>query len=192
VHNADSLPDLFGREAPEGFRYSPDFVTHTSEAALLAQVKTLPFRDFEFHGFVGKRRVVSFGWRYDFNGGGLNKTEDMPDFLLPLRLGAAAFANLPAEDLQHVLITEYGPGAAIGWHRDRAVFGDVVGISLSSSCIFRLRRKHGTRWQRTNLTVEPRSIYLLQGPSRTDWEHSIPAVTSPRYSITFRNVLSGG
>ena len=84
------------------------------------------------------------------------------------------------------------PGAAIGWHRDRSVFGDVVGISLLSSCTFRLRRKQGARWQRANLTVEPRSIYLLRGPSRTEWEHSIPAVNTLRYSITFRNVLDRG
>jgi hypothetical protein len=30
---------------------------------------------------------------------------------------------------------------------------------------------------------------LLRGPSRTEWEHSIPGVESLRYSITFRNVL---
>ena len=43
--------------------------------------EVLPFKEFEFHGFTGKRRTVSFGWRYDFNGGGLSKTEDMPDVL---------------------------------------------------------------------------------------------------------------
>jgi hypothetical protein len=36
--------------------------------------------------------------------------------------------------------------------------------------------------------MEPQSIYLLRGPSRK-WEHSIPAVTSLRYSFTFWNVL---
>jgi len=36
--------------------------------------------------------------------------------------------------------------------------------------------------------AEPRSAYLLSGPARTTWEHSIPPVTSLRYSITFRNV----
>jgi alkylated DNA repair dioxygenase AlkB len=69
------------------------------------------------------------------------------------------------------------------------VFGDVVGISLLSPCTFRLRLKTGNRWERRNLAAEPRSIYLLRGPSRTEWEHSIPGVDSLRYSITFRNVL---
>ena len=54
---------------------------------------------------------MSFGWRYDFNGGGLQKTDDMPPFLMPLRERAAAFAGLDPNDLQHVLLTEYRPGA---------------------------------------------------------------------------------
>jgi alkylated DNA repair dioxygenase AlkB len=150
----------------------------------------LPFRDFEFQGYVGKRRVVSFGWQYDFNTRELRRTEDMPSFLLLLRERAAAFAGVPASELQHVLITEYGPGAAIGWHKDKAVFGEVVGISLLSSCTFRLRRKAGATWERASLVAEPGSAYLLRGASRTEWEHSIPAVESLRYSITFRNLRS--
>jgi alkylated DNA repair dioxygenase AlkB len=89
-------------------------------------MEKLPFREFEFHGFTGKRRIVSFGWRYDFNGGGLTRTEDMPSFLSGFRARAEAFAGIAAGGLQQVLITEYAPGAAIGWHKDRSVFGDVV------------------------------------------------------------------
>jgi alkylated DNA repair dioxygenase AlkB len=85
-------------------------------------------------------------------------------------------------------LTEYPPGAAIGWHKDRSVFGDVVGISLLSPCQFRLRRKAANGWQRASIVAEPRSAYLLRGPARTDWEHSIPAVGGLRYSITFRNL----
>jgi alkylated DNA repair dioxygenase AlkB len=182
--------DLFGDDAlPRGFRYQEDFLNSGEEQSLLQHIKPLPFREFEFHGFTGKRRIVSFGWRYDFNGGGLTKTEDMPEFLSGLRSRAESFADIASGALQQVLITEYAPGAAIGWHKDRSVFGDVVGISLLSPCTFRLRLKAGDRWQRRNLTAEPRSIYLLRGPARSEWEHSIPGVESLRYSITFRNVL---
>jgi alkylated DNA repair dioxygenase AlkB len=112
----------------------------------------------------------------------------MPGFLLSIRDKAAGFANILPETLQQVLVTEYASGAAIGWHKDRSVFGDVVGISLLSLCTFRLRRKAGTKWERRNLTAEPRSVYLLHGPSRQEWEHSIPAVDQLRYSLTFRNI----
>jgi alkylated DNA repair dioxygenase AlkB len=188
---SDSLTfDLFGEHAlPEGFRYQPGFLSEDEERLLLDHIRDLPFREFEFQGFTGKRRIMAYGWRYDFNGRGLTKTEDMPEFLTRLRARAERFARLAPGELQQALITEYSEGAAIGWHKDRSVFGDVVGISLLSSCTFRLRLKTGQRWQRRSLTVEPRSVYLLRGPSRTEWEHSIPGVERLRYSITFRNFL---
>ncbi len=185
-------PGLFGPSPPwpEGFRYEAELLAPEAERDLVRRLAGLGFRPFEFHGHTGKRRVVSFGWEYDFDHGRLRRAGDMPDFLLPLRDAAAAFAGLAPADLPHVLLTEYGPGAGIGWHRDKAVFGDVVGISLLSGCTFRFRRRAGARWERVSLEAEPRSAYLLRGPSRTEWEHSIPAVDSLRYSITFRNLKS--
>lgn len=181
-----------GRPAfPDGFKYESDVVHPDDEAALLENIRQLPFREFEFHGYTGKRRVVSFGWKYDFNERKLLKANDIPPFLLPVRDTAARFAEMEPEQLQHILVTEYSAGAGIGWHRDKAEFGEVIGVSLLASCTFRLRRKNGTKWDRVNLTAEPRSAYLLSGPSRTEWEHSIPEVDALRYSITFRNLLEG-
>jgi len=185
-----SLFDLSPPELPDGFKYVPEFLSIAEERALVNWMEPLPFKEFEFQGFRGKRCVVSYGWHYDFNGGGLSKTDDMPAFLLPIREKAAKLAGKPASELQQVLLTKYPPGAQIGWHRDKAVFDEVVGISLLSSCTFRFRRRSGTKWERASLIVEPRSAYLLHGPSRTEWEHSIPAVSGVRYSITFRNLRS--
>lgn len=184
--------DLFGETAlPQGLKYQADFLTREEEKRLLRDVEVLPFKEFEFHGFKGKRCTVSFGWRYDFNCGGLTKTEDMPEFLTGIRSRAEAFAGDKPGSFQQVLVTEYSPGAGIGWHKDRSVFGDVVGISLLSACTFRFRRRTGKGFERRTLIAEPRSVYLLRGASRTDWEHSIPGVESLRYSVTFRNVLEG-
>jgi len=165
---------------PEGFRYAPDAIDAAEEARLVAAFASLPFKKFEFHGFLGKRRVVPFGTRYDDNGGGLKTAEPIPEFLLPLRDRAAAFASLPDERLQQALATEYTPGAAIGWHRDRPHYDDVIGVSLLAPCTFRMRRK------REALRLDRRSIYLMRGPSRDEWEHSIPAMEELRYSVTFR------
>ena len=186
----DPGPDP-GPALPDGFKYAPDLLGPADEAALLAHVRELPFRDFEFHGYTGRRRVVSFGWHYDFAERRLRKADDIPAFLLALREPAAAFAGLAPAALQHVLVTEYAPGAGIGWHRDKAVFGEVVGISLLSPCVFRLRRAAGEGWERVNVPAEPRSAYLLSGPSRTEWEHSVPPVGALRYSVTFRNLRGG-
>ena len=174
----------------EGFGYRRALIDRTEEDELIANVRELPFREFEFHGYLGKRRVVSFGWQYDFSGGGaLRKADDIPEFLLPLRERAARFAKLEPGALQHVLVTEYAPGAGIGWHRDKAVFGQVVGISLLAPCVLRFRRKVNDKWERVNVPAEPRSAYLLSGPARFEWQHSILRVDALRCSITFRNVL---
>lgn len=176
-------------EGLEGFRYLPAFVEPDVEAGLIACVRDLPFQEFEFHGYKGKRRVVSFGWKYEFSGGGqLRKAGEIPEFLLPLRSLAASIANIEQGAFQHVLVTEYGPGAGIGWHRDKAVFGDVVGVSLLSPCILRFRRKVNSKWDRFNVFAEPRSAYHLTGPARLEWEHSILRVDALRYSITFRTM----
>jgi alkylated DNA repair dioxygenase AlkB len=177
---------------PAGFRYEPELIGPADEAALLASVRELPFREFEFHGYTGRRRVVSFGWHYDFSARHLRKADDIPDFLLALRAAAAEFGGMESEELRHVLVTEYGPGTGIGWHRDKAVFGETVGISLLSPCVLRLRRKVGEkRWERANVQAEPRSAYFLSGAARAEWEHSIPPVDALRYSVTFRNLREG-
>jgi len=173
---------------PEGFRYRPELITTAEERALLTHIRELPFREFEFHGYTGKRRVVSFGWKYDYGERRIERVDDIPEFLLPLRSLAASFAELPPTALQQALVTEYSPGSAIGWHRDKAEFAEIVGVSLLAACTFRLRRAVGTRWERVNLVAEPRSVYLLSGESRTAWEHSIPPVDALRYSVTFRRL----
>src|SRR5204863_4414336 len=143
---------------------------------------------YEFTGYIGNRRTVSFGFRYDFGDQAMHEADPIPDFLLPLRDRAADFARLEPVELEHALVTEYSPGAGIGWHRDRPVFEDVIGISLGALCRFRLRRRQEASWQRAALTLEPRSAYLLRGPVCREWEHSIPPVEHLRYSMTFRSV----
>jgi alkylated DNA repair dioxygenase AlkB len=131
--------DLLGADPalPEGFRYQPDIVSPEDEQTLLKQIRELPLKEFEFHGYTAKRRVISYGWQYDFNERTLRRTDDIPLWLLALRETAAEFAGLAPKELQQVLVMEYNVGAGIGWHRDKAVFGDVVGISLLAPARFR-------------------------------------------------------
>src|SRR5688572_4482730 len=183
--------NLFGDPrpaAPSGLVYAPGFVGAREEQALAGRIAGLPFKPFEFHGFTGNRRTVSFGLHYAFDGSGLRQAEPIPDWLQPLRERAAALAGLPAEAFVHALVIEYAPGAGIGWHRDRPVFGDVVGISLLAPAPLRFRRKSGTKWERFTLTAEPRSAYLLRGEARHEWEHSIPQLETLRYSVTLRTL----
>jgi alkylated DNA repair dioxygenase AlkB len=188
-----SQPDLFGKAdaQPAGFAYRADMLAPAQEAQLVQQIQALPFAPFEFHGYLGKRRIVSFGWRYDYAGRAVRKSDPMPAFLEPLRALAGRFAQLEPETLQQVLVTEYAAGAGIGWHRDKPQFGDVIAFSLLAPCTLRFRRPQGDGWQRAKLPIAPRSAYLLRGPARWEWYHSIPPVDALRYSVTFRNFVAG-
>ena len=180
--------DLFAAPSwPEGFAYREEAITPDEERALAEQFARLPLTPFAFHGFVGRRRIVSYGWRYDYAGRTLRPSDEIPDLLMPLRERAAAIAGVAAQSLQQVLVTEYAAGAAIGWHRDKPMFEDVVAFSFLAPCTLRLRRRHGAGWDRRSIELMPRSAYLLRGASRRDWEHSIPPVDQLRFSVTFRN-----
>ena len=189
----DDQLDLFAAKPalPEGLKYRADVLSPDDERRLIRDFESLPFREFEFQGYLGKRRVVSYGWRYDFNEKVLRRADDIPDYLRPVREVAARFAGIEPDALQQALVSEYSSGAGIGWHRDKAMFGDVIGISLLAPCLFRLRLRRGGGWERRSFIAEPRSAYLLRGAARTQWEHSIPPVPTLRYSITFRNFLEG-
>jgi alkylated DNA repair dioxygenase AlkB len=192
--STSSPDDLFGplSRQPEGFRYRADLLTPEQEESLARELAALPFKPFDFHGYQANRQVVGFGFRYDYGSRQVVEAPPLPSFLEPLRQKIAEAFGRPAEAFEQVLINEYRPGAGIGWHRDKAQFDEVVGVSLLAPCTFRFRRKRGDGWDRVSLTVEPRSAYLLSGPSRTVWEHSIPPLDHHRYSITFRTIGSSG
>ena len=183
-------PDLFAEDSlPGGLVYRPEAMTAGQEKELAAFIAGLPLKPFEFvGGFTGNRRVVSFGWRYDFNKARLEEANDIPPELELLREQVVTkFQRDPAR-FQQVLVTEYDKGAGIGWHKDRPQFSEIIGVSLLEPCNFRLRRKQGTKWQRASFTAEPRSAYLLSGVVRSEWEHSIPPMEKLRYSVTFRSL----
>jgi DNA oxidative demethylase len=185
------VPGLFDDLVfPEGFRYEPDLLSGGDEAALLERIRPLEFHEVRMRGVAARRRVVQCGWKYSFESFRMTEGPPLPDFLLPARARAAALAGIPAERLSEALITEYSPGATIGWHRDAPGFGIVVGISLLSACRFRFRRGRPGGWERCELQLEPRSSYVLAGPARHEWQHSIPAVDALRYSITFRTMAT--
>jgi alkylated DNA repair dioxygenase AlkB len=175
-------------DLPEGFAYRPDFISADEEAGLVARLATLPFAPFLFRGYEGRRRVISYGWRYDFTGNGLVEAEPMPAWLQPLARRAEAFAGVVGGGFSNVLLNEYREGAPIGWHKDRPAFEKVVGVSLLSPCVMRLRRRIGDGFERKTAPLAPRSAYLLAGDARNLWEHSIPEAPALRYSITFRNL----
>lgn len=180
---------LFEQTAgPKGLGYRADFVSPEEERELIARISQLPLRPFQFGPFEGKRRVASFGWRFDYSTQSLQRADPLPGWIMPSVRAVEGASGLPAGEIAHVLFTEYEPNTGIGWHRDKKHFDQVFGLSVGAPCDFRFRRKAGTKWERFTLQAEPRSLYTMTGEARSDWEHSIPPVEALRYSITFRTM----
>ena len=183
--------DLFGTPLLPGLEYREALLDRDEEAALIARIDEQDLAPFQFQGWLGKRLTKSFGWHYDFDTSRFGETEPLPDWLLPIRQRAAAFAKLPKDALVQALLIRYDPGAGIGWHRDRPVFEHVVGISLGVPATMRFRRRKAGGFDRAAVPLAPRSVYYLSGEARHDWEHSIAEMEVTRWSITFRSFTNG-
>ena len=175
-----------------GLAYREDAITKAHEEKLIEHLASIDLSPFRFHGWLGNRKTKSFGWRYDFEDSSFTPTEAIPLWLEPLRETAAVFAGLEPEDFVAVLLARYDKGAGIGWHRDRDLFEQVVGISLASAAILRFRRRRPVGFDRASLELFPRSAYLLSGPARWEFEHSIAPGDELRFSITFRSLSEKG
>lgn len=181
---------LFGTPSPalpDGFVYQPDFLSEHEELDLLTIFQSLPFAAFDFHGYIAKRRIVEYGWEYDFGSRKASTTQPIPEFLFPFRNRAAALAGIAQEKIVEAVVTEYPPGAPIGWHRDVPQFETILGISLASSCCMRLKA-YKAEGKIVSIILEPRSIYMISGAARWKCQHSIPAMPTLRYSVTFRTL----
>jgi alkylated DNA repair dioxygenase AlkB len=174
---------------PEGLIYRPELISAASEQALLEELEGLDFNEIRMHGVVAKRTARHFGLDYDYDRRAIvEEVEPVPDWIIPVRAAAASMADLPPDDLVEVLVQRYPEGAQIGWHRDAPMFGTVLGVSLLGPARMRFRRDIGGERQTYEVTLEPRSGYVLAGEARTKWQHHLPPAKSLRYSITFRTL----
>jgi alkylated DNA repair protein (DNA oxidative demethylase) len=175
-------------EEPEGLVYRPELVSVEEESELLGALETLRFDPIVLHGQAARRTGRHFGLDYDYEARTPQPGEPVPGWLLPVRARAAELAGHAPEELVEILVQRYPPGAAIGWHRDAPAFGTVVGVSLAGSSGLRFQRGKGDDRRVWEVLLEPRSGYVLAGPARTWWQHSIPPTKELRYSITFRTL----
>lgn len=180
---------------PEGFSYYPDFLSTQEEQQLLQEISAISVHPFYFQGFLAKRRVASFGYDYNFDKRSLTKGLEIPPVFSPLLERAAMSAGIDKDDFAELLVTEYPPGSVINWHRDAFPFDLIAGISLLSDCTFRLRPHDETKQNRKSIVSFPvtrRSLYIIKGPARSEWQHSIAPVKSQRCSITLRTLKKLG
>lgn len=185
---------LFGADLPPGFEYRDEFLTPAEETELVDHINRVEFATFEMRGVTAKRRVSFYGASYDRGDG---PSPPIPEFMFAVRAKLAQWAGVAPEAFAMALINEYSTGSPIGWHRDAPQYKMIAGVSLLSPCVMRLRpylspaQAAANKTRRTTtheLTLRPRSAYLMRGEARSRYEHSIPAVTELRYSITFRTL----
>jgi len=182
-------------ELPGGFLYRAELISHQEEQQLVRAIEQLEFAAVKMHDVVAKRRVAHFGHSYEYQTAALGSAPPVPEFLLPLRQRVAEFAGRDPQEFAEVLVTDYPQGAPIGWHRDAPGFDIIVGVSLLSECTMKFRpwpveKLPSKRRKPLSQILEPRSAYILRGPSRNRWQHHIPAVKERRLSITFRTLRS--
>ena len=180
-----------GPELPEGFSYTPEFITIQEEKALCAEIMKMQLHAFHFQGYEAKRKVASFGYDYSFENRKLSKGNAIPLVFHPLVEKVAAHVSKTPDEFAEFLVTEYPEGAVINWHRDAPPFDLIAGISLLGDCQFKLRpheKSQQTRKSIISLPVMRRSLYIMKGASRSEWQHSIAPVKQLRYSITLRTL----
>jgi alkylated DNA repair protein (DNA oxidative demethylase) len=178
-------PSLFPSAGlPSGFVLHEGLITAAEEADLLAWMRTLPTEPYVMRGQASLRRIRPFGPVYGRET--LGEPLPFPEELVDVRARAAHVAGLDPSAFVQAICTYYPAGAGIGWHRDFPQFGPVIlGISLLSTCRMRLRPRDDPR-RTVDVELPPRSLYVLGGAARLDWEHHLPAVEADRWSITLR------
>jgi alkylated DNA repair dioxygenase AlkB len=177
---------------PNGFIYTNDFLTADEEENLLHEISRISLHTFLFHGYEAKRKVASFGYDYSFEQKSISQGREIPTEFQWLIQKVNDFLG-GTRNFAELLITEYPVGSVINWHRDAPPFETIAGISLLSDCVFRFRPHDKTRRGRKSvisIETKRRSLYVMEGESRSEWEHSILPVAATRYSITLRTLRS--
>jgi alkylated DNA repair dioxygenase AlkB len=192
MHNSGMTQrELFSGVATDmlpGLSFTPDFLSAQEEATLLDVISGLPFQQAQYKEWHARRRIVSFGGRYDFTRQQLDEAPPIPAFLLPLRDRMARLAELAPERVQHAMVAEYQPSTPLGWHRDVPDFEVVMGVSLLGRARLRFRPWPPKPNARTTFAIDlaPRSAYVMRDEVRWDWQHAVSPTKELRYSITFR------
>jgi alkylated DNA repair dioxygenase AlkB len=178
---------------PPGFSYHRNFLSIADEQTLLEACRETELHPLIFQGFAALRKVKSYGYDYSFDLRRISKGQPVPPVYNFLVEKVAAHTGITTDLWAELLVTEYPPGSVINWHRDAPPFDVIAGISLLSDAVFRLRPHEKEKQQRgstISLPVERRSLYIMQGESRNNWQHSIQPVKKTRYSITLRTLIT--
>lgn len=196
--NTTSTPSVEKVQLPDipGLSYVPDFITDGDAVALMDTIYIQPWLS------DLKRRVQHYGYKYDYTAKTIGDDAylgSLPTWLSGLcqRLyREQIFTSIPDQ----VIINEYFPGQGISFHRDIvSCFGETVAsLTLGSPAIMQFRNL--ATGEKREAWLEERSLVVISGEARYDWQHSVPARKSDcfkgaeiprgtRLSLTFRTLI---
>jgi alkylated DNA repair protein (DNA oxidative demethylase) len=177
------------RKMPSGFSLHAGVLTEEDERQAIAFFEGLPFVTVTMRGRQLRRQIASFGIAFGTNFQSLKLAPAMPPILRRFRARAARKAGVNPPRFRQALVQRYPAAATIGWHRDSEAFGEtILGISFGAAA--HLRFRHERLRKLAVVVLPPRSVYVLTGPSRYEWQHSIAPLAALRYSITYRTLVS--
>jgi len=185
---------LFDTNIPEGLRILEEVVTRDEEQSLIEFVDACDWQS----DLV--RRVIHFGVRYDYSGrvGQAGSAPPIPDQINWL-VDRIRLIDGISQGSFAVIVNEYLPGQGISAHVDHLGWGPVV---CSLSLLSRISMTFELEAERVDVELPARSLAVLAGPSRTEWNHSIASRKSDRVqgsrvqrerrvSFTFRTIGVG-
>lgn len=179
-----------------GLTYIAGFISAQEQDFLLSQI------DREAWLTDLKRRVQHYGYKYDYKARAVSSDAHLgplPDWLLSISKKLHNDGIFPLVPDQ-AIVNEYLPGQGISAHIDCVpCFADTIAsLSLGSPCIMEFSNpKTG---EKKSIVLEDRSLIVLSGPARYEWQHAIPTRKSDiingvktertrRVSLTFRSVI---
>lgn len=179
-----------------GLIYIPDFISVQEQDFLLSQI------DQQSWLTDLKRRVQHYGYKYDYKA----RTVSNDAYLGSLPAWLSLLSNKLHNDgifpsvPDQVIVNEYLPGQGISAHIDCVpCFADTIAsLSLGSPCIMEFSNPR--TGEKRSIVLEDRSLIVLSGPARYEWQHAIPSRKSDiingikterarRVSLTFRNII---
>ena len=182
---------------PSGLLYYPGSISDALASELLAWLTSPETTGWFSVGGANSRRVMHFGYSYDYRSGSVtDAATSMPDILERLRSIIGSTIDVPCGYIfDQCIINRYEPRQGISAHIDRQPqYGRIVAcFTISSGAEMEFTHPTVPTYR---LYVDPGSLYVMTGDSRTVWRHAMRGrLTDPghgargiRYSITFRSV----
>lgn len=183
-------------EKVNGLNYYPNFLSLEEEQEVLNEVDSQ-----EWLGDL-KRKVQHYGFKYDYRARKIDESfrigplPSWSEAIIKMMRGLGVIDFQPDQ----LIVNNYEPGEGIAMHVDcEPCFTDtIVSLSLGSDVVMNFKELKSSK--KYEILLQRRSLLVISGESRYDYEHGISErksdvynetkrVRRRRVSLTFRQVI---